>query len=321
MQVLITGGAGFIGSHLAEYYLSKGDKVFVIDDLSTGSLDNISQFKENMNFQFEKADILTWPDLNAVVGIADRIYHMAAVVGVLRTLSDPIKVLATNIAGTERLLRAVHLNQRKPVTLIASSSEVYGFNPNSTIQEESDFVLRSNAYIRWSYAVSKVADEAFALAYANKFKNNIIVARLFNTIGPRQTGKYGMVVPRFVDQAIHDKPITIFGNGKQKRSFCDVRDTVIMLDLLAGTPSAIGEIFNVGNDHEITIEELAHLIRKLTNSRSDLRYLSYQDAYGVDFEDIPHRKPDLKKLNRFISFRYRWNLTDTLKDLIRHKQQ
>ncbi len=316
MRVLITGGAGFIGSHLTEYHLAKGDEVFVVDDLSTGTRDNISHFEKNKNLRFEVADILTWPGIWDAGKWADRVYHLAAVVGVFRALSDPIKVLATNVAGCERLLRAVHLNPRKPVTLIASSSEVYGFNPSLLLQEENDFMLKSSALIQRSYAISKLTDEAFAVAYATKFNDNIIIVRLFNTIGPRQTGRYGMVVPRFIKQAVHNKPITIYGDGKQRRSFCDVRDTITMLDRLTATPLAIGKIINVGNSHEVSIEELAQLVRALTNSQSTFKYLSYQEAYGMAFEDTLRRKPDLTRLHELISYDYRWTLTDTLKDLI-----
>ena len=320
MHVFITGGAGFIGSHLTAYHLTKGDEVIAVDDLSTGSYNNIAQFKNNKNFHFETANILTWSNMKKTVCWADRIYHMAAIVGMFRTLSDPIRVLESNIAGCECLLRLLHLNPRKPTTLIASSSEVYGFNPHAAFHEENDFFINPRSYIQKSYAISKIVDEIYGLAYENKFNDNIIVIRLFNTIGPRQTGRYGMVVPRFIYQAVHNQPITIYGDGKQKRSFCDVRDTVAMLDQLATVPSTVGNIINVGNNDEISMEALAFLVQELAHSQSSFQYLSYQEAYGTMFEDIRHRKPDLKKMEKFISFKHAWSLQDTLKDLIQREK-
>lgn len=321
MNVLITGGAGFIGSNLVEHHLKLGDEVFIVDDMSSGTENNIKEFRDNSHFRLAVADLLTWPDINEAAIWADKIYHLAAVVGVLKTLSDPIKVLATNVAASERLLRAVHLNPRKPVTLIASTSEVYGFTDKELLTEDTDFVVKSNNYIRWSYAISKIADEAFAQAYVSKFKDKIITVRLFNTVGPKQTGRYGMVVPRFVDQAVHNKPITIFGDGHQRRSFCDVRDTVSILEKLTNTPKAIGQIINVGNYHDIAINDLAQIVCKLADSQSQLTYLSYKEAYGYEFSDIQHRKPDLTRMQELIHYQHQWTLESTIKDLIQRKRE
>ena len=233
MHVLITGGAGFIGSHLVDLHLARGDQVHVVDDLSTGVRANIVAHDTNPNFRFDQADVLTWDRLGHVVGWADRIYHLAAVVGVYRVIAEPTKVLATNIAGCERLLRAAQEGGWKPQVVLASSSEVYGHNDEEVLHEDQDLVVSSRAGTRWGYSVSKIADEALGLSYAQRFGIPAVIGRFFNTIGPRQIGRYGMVVPRFVAQAVANEPITVFGGGEQTRSFCDVRDTVVALDALA----------------------------------------------------------------------------------------
>src|SRR3990167_2037680 len=297
MHVFITGGAGFIGSHLTEYHLNQGDKVYVLDNLSTGSMDNINLFTKNPNFQYETDDILTWKNLTEAVLWADRIYHLAAVVGVFRVLENPVNVLATNIAGCERLLRAVATSKWHPQVLIASSSEVYGASPRQPLSEDDSLIIKSAAHSRWSYTISKLADESFSLAYARKMKENVTIVRLFNTIGPRQTGRYGMVVPRFIQQAVNAEPITIYGDGTQTRSFCDVRDTVVKLDLLISNEKSTNEIVNVGNDHEISMNDLALLTKKLTHSHSPIQHLSYEEAYGEHIDETMRRKPCLKKLN------------------------
>ena len=337
MHILITGGAGFIGSHLAEYHLSRGHKVHAVDDMSTGSVDNISAFKENGDFRFDEADVLTWPDLGKAVVWADRIYHMAAVVGVFKVLEEPIKVLAVNVAGTERLLRAAHSCTWNPHVVVASSSEVYGRGaagrgdsspgsdgdgryPAPAFREDMEPVMGSSTVSRWNYSISKVADEAFGLSYARRFGMKVIVVRLFNTIGPRQMGRYGMVVPRFVEQAVSGHPITVYGDGSQQRSFCDVRDVVKALDLLADNPRSVGEIVNVGNNREISIRELAELIKQRAGSDSAITYVPYREAYGADFEEVYHRKPDLGKLLRLTDFRHQWSLEQTIDDLIRLRQ-
>ena len=316
MHVLITGGAGFIGSHLAEHHLAGGDQVYVVDNLSTGSLANLEPFRSNPAFRFAEADILHWNGLDKAVAWADRIYHMAAVVGVKKVLEDPVAVMATNMTGTERILRAIHSGGWNPQVIIASTSEVYGFNPNRSFAETDLVVLPSAGRLRWAYAVTKLADEFLAFSYARKYGLNIVVVRLFNTIGPNQVGHYGMVVPTFVKQAVCNESLTVYGEGEQTRSFCDVRDTVVALDHLAGCPEAWGEVVNVGNDQEISIRALAALIVQRAQSASSLRFISYKDAYGEEFEDVTHRRPELNKLRALTGFAPEWTLSDTLDDLI-----
>jgi UDP-glucose 4-epimerase len=316
MHVLITGGAGFIGSHLAERHLAQGDQVYVVDNLSTGSLSNLKPFRGHPAFRFAEADILHWNGLGEAVAWADRIYHMAAIVGVKKVLEDPVAVMATNMTGTERILRAIHHGGWNPQVIIASTSEVYGFNSQSSFAETDHIVLPSAGRLRWAYAVTKLADEFLAFSYARKYGLNIVVVRLFNTIGPNQVGHYGMVVPSFVKQAVSNEPLTIYGDGTQTRSFCDVRDTVVALDHLAGCPAAWGEVVNVGNDQEISIRDLAELIVQRAGSSSPLHFISYLDAYGEEFEDISHRRPVLNKLRALTGFQPEWTLNETLDDLI-----
>ena len=318
MHVLITGGAGFIGSHLADLHLHRGDSVHVVDDLSTGRLENLAGFRDRTNFHFDEADVLTWDGLATAVAWADRVYHLAAVVGMYRVLEEPVKVLATNVAGTERLLRAVHDGGWRPQVVVASSSEVYGpQNPSSgRLTETSDLLIRSGAVIRWNYAVSKLADEALALSYARHFDLPVCIVRLFNTVGPRQTGRYGMVVPRFVAQAVAGEPITVYGDGTQSRCFCDVRDTARALDLLAVDPRSQGEIFNVGHDEPITIGALAQRVRERACGSSEIRVIPYAEAYSTGYEDIHHRRPDLAKLRSRVAWRPEHSLNDTLDLLI-----
>jgi UDP-glucose 4-epimerase len=321
MHILVTGGAGFIGSHIVEYHLKKGDIVHVVDDLSTGSLENIRPFLGSRSFKFDEADVLLWPKLEKATAWANRIYHMAALVGMHRVLAEPTKVLAVNIAGCERLLRAVTSGGWHPEVLIASTSEVYGAGVHEQVrhdnfEEDADLVFHSGVLSRQNYALSKLADEALGLSYAKKFGVRVIVTRFFNTIGPRQTGRYGMVVPRFVEQAVTGEPITIYGDGSQTRSFCDVRDTVRALDLLTSNPKSEGQIFNVGSDREISILELARLVKELAGSSSPVQFIPYEEAYGEPFEDCQRRKPVLRKLLDLTGFEYSWRLEGTLEDLI-----
>lgn len=314
-HILITGGAGFIGSHVAAYHLKRGDRVHVVDDLSTGSLANLPSPDSTPNFRFTEADILLWPELHTAAAWADRVYHLAAVVGMFRVLEDPVHVLATNVAGTERLLRAVASSGWKPQVLIASSSEVYGPNERPLLREDDDLVVRSGAVVRWNYAISKLADEALALSYARKDGLPITIVRLFNTVGPHQSGRYGMVLPRFVRQALNAEPITVFGDGRQTRCFCDVRDTVVMLDALLSGGRAAGDIVNLGHDHEITILELAESVKKQLNSDSPIVFRTYSDAYGAGYEDISRRRPCLAKLRAAIDCQPRFGLAATIEDV------
>jgi UDP-glucose 4-epimerase len=316
MHVLITGGAGFIGSHLVDLHLACGDQVHVIDDLSTGVRANLATHDDNPNFRFDEADVLTWDRLDRAVGWADRIYHLAAVVGVYRVIAEPTKVLATNIAGTERLLRAAHQGGWQPQVVIASSSEVYGHNDEQVLREDQDLTVSTRAGTRWGYSVSKIADEALGLSYAQRFGIPAVIARFFNTVGPRQVGRYGMVVPRFVAQAVRNEPITVFGGGAQTRSFCDVRDTVVALDTLATHAQRDTLVANVGNDREISIRDLAQLVIARAKSRSTIIDVPLKEAYGEDFEDIRRRRPDLTRLRRLTGFRHRFTLEQTIDDLV-----
>ncbi len=316
MHVLITGGAGFIGSHLAAHHLALGDQVLVVDNLSTGSLANIDPFRSNPAFRFVEADILHWNGLDKAAAWAGRIYHMAAVTGMKKVLEDPVAMMTATMGGTERILRTVQHGGLNPQIIIASTSEVYGFNARNSFSEIDYIVLPSAGCLRWVCAVAKLADEFLALSYARQYGLNIVVTRLFSTIGPNQSGHYGMVAPRFVGQAVNNEPLTLYGEGNQTRSFCDVRDAVVALDRLAGCPEAWGEVVNVGNDQEISIHDLAVRIVQRAHSRSSLHYLSYKDVYGEEFEDVTHRRPALNKLRALTGFEPEWKLNDTLDDLI-----
>ena len=316
MHVLVTGGAGFIGSHLVDFHLARGDKVHVVDDLSTGSRRNLRHHRGNPALHFVAADILVWEGLTEACAWADWIYHLAAVVGVFRVLKEPTRVLAVNIAGTERLLRAVEAGGWRPRVLVASTSEVYGPQEGRRLEEEAELHFRSGSGGRWNYAVSKFAAEATAVSYARQFGLPITAVRLFNTIGPRQRGRYGMVVPRFVRQAVAGEPITVFGDGSQTRCFCDVRDTVRALAALLAEPSAVGRVFNVGSQREVSILELAELVRRTSNSSSELRFVPYTEAYGQEFDDIRERRPDLTRLRDLIGFETSHRLETTLDELI-----
>ncbi|VVC75726.1 Bifunctional polymyxin resistance protein ArnA [Aquicella siphonis] len=316
MHILVTGGCGFIGSHIVEHHIASGDSVHVVDDLTTGSLKNIEPFKSHPNLRFDQADIVTWPELNNSVAKADLVYHMAAVVGIYRVLAEPIKVISTNIAGTERVLRAVAARGNHQRIIIASSSEVYGHSQKDLLSETDHLIVESAAQPRWSYAISKLADEALGIAYSRAAGMKLTIIRLFNTVGPRQSGRYGMVLPRFIKQAVSGEPMTIFGDGTQTRCFSDVRDIVASLAKLAENPKAIGEIVNVGKDHEITINELATIVRERANSNSNMVYIPYEKAYTSDFVDIKKRHPDLTKFKSLTNYNYKWTLEKTIDDLI-----
>jgi len=322
MHVLITGGAGFIGSSLAAFHIQSGDKVHVVDNLSTGSIKNIEPFLRNPDFTFSEHDLLEWDGLESAVSWADRIYHMAAVVGVFRVLKEPISTLATNIAGCERVLRALHKSHWNTKLIIASTSEVYGNRPDDEpLHENMELLISPGHNTRWNYSVSKIADEAFALSYAREYKMDITVVRFFNVIGPNQTGKYGMVVPRFIKQAVQNEPITVYGDGTQVRAFMDIRDCVNMLQLLAETKESNAQIVNVGTSHEITIGELAQMVKKSANSKSKITYVPYDYAYGLDFEEIYHRKPELTKLRKLTGYSPKWSLSQTIDYLVEQHLQ
>ena len=317
MHILITGGAGFIGSHLVDLHLARGDLVLAVDDLSTGVRANLAAFQTKPRLTFEQADVLTWDGLDQRVAWADRIYHMAAVVGMFRVLQEPVATTRVNVLGCERVLDAAARCGRRPQIVLPSSSSVYGPARYEDLHERADIVASPGAPLL-NYALSKLTNEVQGRAYAEKFDLPIVIARLFNTVGLRQSGLYGFVVPRFVQQAIAGQPITVFGDGTQTRSFCDVRDTVAMLDTLAATPAAYGQVVNVGNVQEITIRDLAELIRDRTGSTSPLQFVPYEQAYGQTFEQIPQRRPILDKLFALTGYQHRWSLPETIDELSQH---
>ena len=315
MNVLITGGAGFIGSHLVDHHLQLGHKVHAVDDLSTGFGTNLSEALKSPNFRFDQQNIVTWVGLEKAVQWADVIFHMAAVVGVKRVLEDSLNVIKTNLTGTERILEAAANLKWKPRIIVASSSEVYGFNAKPSFSETDDLVLRSDDHFRWCYTATKLMDEFLAQAYVMERDLSVTSVRLFNTIGPRQAGTYGMVVPNFARQAAGGRSITVFGDGTQTRSFCDVRDMVQMLTLLAENEKTKGKILNAGNDQEISILDLARLVKEISQSSSEIKFIDYAEAYGRPFKDVDHRRPDLTELHKWISFEHKWTLEETLADL------
>lgn len=318
MKVLITGGAGFIGSHLTEAYLKRGDDVYIIDDLSTGSLDNIKFLQEAGRYNdrlFVTVDsIFNYDKLLELVGICDVVFHLAAAVGVRYILEHPLESIIANIDGTKVVLELC--NKFKKKVLISSSSEVYGKQTNDSLAETDDVVYGPSCKSRWSYATSKLLDEFLALAYYRTKGLNTIIARLFNTVGPRQTGAYGMVIPRFVSQALKGGPITVYGDGKQTRTFTYVKDVVDALIRLMEVPGAVGEVFNIGGNEEISIKELALKIKKITNSDSEIRYIPYDEAFEKNFEDMRRRVPSLEKIRGLIGFEPKTDLDSILKSVI-----
>jgi len=318
MKILITGGAGFIGSHLAEELLKQGHQVRVIDDLSTGSIENIRHLEDHPNFSYTIETILDREVLGMVAHGVDRIYHLAAAVGVQLIVEEPLRTLQTNIEGTESVLKVANANRAK--VLIASTSEIYGKNLNAPFKENDDRILGSTTKTRWSYSTSKAVDEILALAYHREKRLPVVVVRLFNTCGPRQTGQYGMVIPRFVRQALRNEPITIFGDGQQTRCFCFVGDTVRALMSLMDSRKAEGEIFNVGSSREISIEDLANLIIKMTDSSSNMEFIPYHIAYEEGFEDMLRRVPDTSKILEFVGFKTEVDLEELLERVIDYQK-
>ena len=316
MHVLVTGGAGFLGSHIVQYHLNNHDIVHAVDDLSTGREENIKPFEQNPNFHFIKADLITWPDIEKEVYWADRIYHMAAIVGVFRLVHEPGRVLTINIVATERLIRAIRAANWKPRLILASTSELYGNSDIQPLTEGNNIIIDGKGRNRTNYVISKIASEALGLTEFKQHQLPVTILRLFNMIGPRQSGYYGMVVPRFIDAAMKNKPLIVFGTGQQKRTFCDVRDFTVFVDKIASNPHTMGQILNVGQDEEISILKLAKLIIQLTNSKSEIQHMSYLDAYGEDYDEVMCRRPNLTKLCQQIPVNYQWNLKKTLLDLI-----
>ena len=315
MNVLITGGAGFIGSHLADSLISQGDEVWAIDDLSTGSLDNIAHLRKRPNFHFIQDTVLNEPLMNEMVNRVDHIYHLAAVVGVKLVVDSPVRTLETNLRSSEIVFKLAHRCRKK--MFLASTSEVYGRHyENKPLSETDERIYGPTTVGRWSYAGAKAIDEFMALAYHRERDLDVVIGRFFNTVGPRQTGQYGMVIPRFVKAALDGRPITVYGDGKQSRSFTYVGDAVWAISHLMHTPSAAGEIFNIGNGEEITIGDLARKIKQMTGSKSEIQYISYEVAYGQDFEDMEFRTPNIAKIAATIGFRPTVDLQGILERVI-----
>jgi UDP-glucose 4-epimerase len=319
MKILITGGAGFIGSHLAELLLDADHDVFVLDDLSTGSMDNIDHLKTHPRFGYVIDTIFNDAVLAEQVNQADLIFHLAAAVGVQLIVDAPVHTIEANVKGTEVVLR--HAARTQTLVVIASTSEVYGKNTNVPFREDDDLVMGSTQKHRWAYACSKAIDEFMALAYLKERQLPVIVVRLFNTVGPRQTGRYGMVIPNFVRQALAGKPITVFGDGTQSRSFAYVGDVVRGLVSLVQDRRAVGEVFNLGNDEEITINALARLVKTMTSSNSTIINIPYEKAYEAGFEDMPRRVPDLTKIQTLVGYAPQVQLPEILRKVIDHHRR
>ena len=320
MKVLITGGAGFIGSHLAESLVAKGHTVTVFDDLSTGSQNNLWHLKNNTNFNLVGGSLLDQRALEPLVANADLIYHLAAAVGVRLIIDHLLETLECNVQGTENVVRLAHMAGNKKV-VIASSSEVYGKSPAVPWAEDDDILLGPTSYGRWGYACSKMLDEFLALAYAKEKGLPVIILRLFNTIGPRQAGQYGMVLPRFISQALAGEPITVYGDGTQTRCFTYVGDVVNVMTNICQVPEAEGEVFNVGNDNEININQLAELVKETLTSSSPIHHLPYENAYGGEFEDVARRIPEISKIRRYIDFQPKSDLRPVIKEIAAAQQQ
>ncbi|MDR1990276.1 MAG: GDP-mannose 4,6-dehydratase [Acidobacteriaceae bacterium] len=314
MRILITGGAGFIGSHLSEALLDAGHEVSILDNLSTGSIDNIAHLKARPGFTYHIDSVNNEPLLAELIDHADVVFHFAAAVGVKLIVEQPVHTIETNVHGTEVVLK--HANKKKKLVVIASTSEVYGKSGNVPFSEDSDLVMGPTPKHRWAYACSKAIDEFLALAYWKERKLPVIIVRFFNTVGPRQTGQYGMVIPNFVRQAIAGEPVTVFGDGTQSRSFTHVADVVRALITLITEPRAVGQVINIGNTEEISIRALAERILAATGSASPIRLIPYDEAYESGFEDMPRRVPDLTKIHQMIGYEPRHTLDDILRDVI-----
>jgi UDP-glucose 4-epimerase len=318
MISLVTGGAGFIGSHLCGELLKKGDKVVAIDNLSTGSLENIKDFNDDENFEFVNGSILDEKLIDKFAERCDRIFHLAAAVGVKLIVENPLESMRTNIKGSEIVLQMA-CRYRKQV-LVTSTSEIYGKNKEGHLKENDDRILGSPLKSRWSYSTSKAVDELLAYYYYKDKGIPTVIVRLFNTVGPRQTGNYGMVIPTFVSQALKNEPVTIYGTGKQKRCFLHVKDAVDALIKLVETPEARGDVFNIGSDQEISIEELAKKIVSLTGSSSEVTYIPYNEAYEEGFEDMERRIPDISKISGLIGFKVNYDLDAIIKSVVEYQK-
>jgi len=314
VKSLITGGAGFIGSHLAEELIRRGEEVWVIDNLSTGRYENVAHLVGNPRFRLRIDTILDQEVMEELIDRCDLVYHLAAAVGVRLIVDKPVETMETNILGAEIVLKLA--NREKKKVIVSSSSEIYGKSDDVPFKEDDDRILGSTTMRRWCYSCSKAIDEFLALAYHQEKKSPVVIARMFNTVGPRQTGQYGMVVPRFVQSALLGHPIQVYGDGEQTRCFTYVNDVVEALIGLAHFPQAVGGIFNVGSEEEISINELAKMVKRLTKSRSPIEHLPYEKAYEKGFEDMRRRVPDLTKIRSMIGFRPKVNLEEMLLKII-----
>ncbi len=318
-SIMITGGAGFIGSHLSEQLVHQGHYVVVIDDLSTGQLENIQHLQPLPNFKFVRETIGNAQVLDRLASQAEVIVHLAAAVGVELIVKDPVHTIQTNIMGSEAVLTTA--NRYGCKVLIASTSEVYGKGIKVPFQEEDDRLMGSTMHSRWAYATSKAVDEFLGLAYHRQFGLPVVIMRFFNTVGPRQTGRYGMVVPRFVRQALRDEPITVFGDGQQSRCFADVADVVSAVIKLSQHPDAIGQVYNIGATEEITIHDLAKKVIALTESGSEITFTPYDEAYAPGFEDMRRRVPSIEKVCELIGYEPKYSLERTLNRVIEYERQ
>jgi UDP-glucose 4-epimerase len=319
MRVLITGGAGFIGGHLAEALLNGGHQVLVIDDLSTGSIDNIAHLKGRQGFHYTIDTVFNDSVVAELVDRADVIFHLAAAVGVKLIVEDPVRTIETNVHGTEVVLR--HAAKKRKLVFVASTSEVYGKSTDVPFREDADIVMGATSRHRWAYACSKALDEFLALAYWKQKRLPVVIARFFNTVGPRQTAQYGMVLPTFVKQALAGVPITVFGDGTQSRSFTYVGDVIWALVRLMDEPRAVGQVLNIGNPQEVTILELAERIRRATASKSPIQLVPYDQAYDPGFEDMPRRVPDLSKIRDLIGYEPRVGLDQIIDTVVAEARQ
>ena len=318
MKALVTGGAGFIGSYLCEILLRKGYEVDAIDDLSTGKRGNVEHLHDYNAFRFVKDSVLNQNMMYTLIDKCDMVFHLAAAVGVQLIVEEPVRTIETNIKGTEIVLEIANKFHKK--TFLASTSEIYGKSINVPFKEDDDRILGSTIFSRWSYSTSKAIDEFLGLAYAKQYGLPVIIARFFNTVGPRQTGQYGMVIPRFVEAALTGQPLTVYGTGKQSRCFAYVGDVVDAVVKLVDQKEAVGEIFNIGSEDEISIENLARKIIELIGSKSELRYMSYEEAYGQAFDDMQRRAPSLDKIRKFIGFEPKTDLIEVLRKIIDYKK-
>jgi UDP-glucose 4-epimerase len=314
----LTGGAGFIGSHLTEAILAGGDRVLSIDNLSTGSMDNVTHFLGHPNHRFEQASITDRGVMERMASEADVIVHLAAAVGVKLIVEHPVQTIETNVMGTEEILRVALRNKCR--VLIASTSEVYGKGSKFPFAEEDDVLLGATSKSRWAYAASKMVDEFLGLAYWREFGLDVVPFRLFNTIGPRQTGQYGMVVPRFIRQALGGEPITVYGDGSQRRCFCDVRDVVPAILGLAGHSDAPGRVYNIGGTEEVSIQELAERVVEMTGSDSQITKVPYSEAYAPGFEDMERRVPDTERIHELLGWKPKRGLREILSDVISYER-